>query len=187
MAKQLQRIYGDKRIVLRPRSGKLGLGTAYLYGAEVAKGDFIILMDADLSHHPKFIPQMIEMQLKSNYDIVTGSRYKAGGGVYGWNMKRKVISRGANILTTVLLNPGVSDTTGSFRLYRKEAFYNCIKNVRSKGYVFQMEIIVLARKFGYTIGELPITFVDRFYGESKLGSTEIIQFATGLLKLSATM
>lgn len=130
---------------------------------------------------------MIELQLKTNYDIVTGSRYKTGGGVYGWNMKRKVISRGANYLTTILLRPRVSDTTGSFRLYRKEAFFNCIKNVQSKGYVFQMEIIVLARKFGYTIGELPITFVDRFYGESKLGSTEIIQFAAGLLKLFATM
>lgn len=186
VAKQLQQIYGEQRIVLRPRTGKLGLGTAYLHGAEVAKGDFVILMDADLSHHPKFIPQMIELQLKSNYDIVTGSRYKPNGGVYGWDLKRKVISRGANYLTTILLWPGVSDTTGSFRLYRKEAFLNCIKNVRSKGYVFQMEIIVLARKFGYTIGEVPITFVDRFYGESKLGSTEIIQFAVNLLKLFAT-
>lgn len=152
----------------------------------MAKGDFIILMDADLSHHPKFIPKMIEMQIKSNYDIVTGSRYKPNGGVYGWDLKRKIISRGANYLTTILLRPGVSDTTGSFRLYRKEAFYNCIKNVKSKGYVFQMEIIVLARKFGYTIGEVPITFVDRFYGESKLGSSEIIQFAVNLLKLFAT-
>lgn len=91
VAKQLQKIYGDKRILIRPRAGKLGLGTAYLHGADVANGDFIILMDADLSHHPKFIPQMIDLQLKSNYDIVTGSRYKPNGGVYGWDLKRKGI------------------------------------------------------------------------------------------------
>ncbi|KAK4336889.1 hypothetical protein RND71_043716 [Anisodus tanguticus] len=186
VAKSLQKIYGEDRIILRPRSGKLGLGTAYLYGSETAKGNFIILMDADLSHHPKFIPKMIEEQAKCDYDIVTGSRYLSNGGVYGWDLKRKVISRGANFLTTLLLNPKVSDLTGSFRLYKKNAFEKCIKNVESKGYAFQMEIIILARSFNFTIGEVPITFVDRFYGESKLGKQELIQFALNLLYLFST-
>lgn len=182
----MQNIYGKDRIVLRFRPGKLGLGSAYLYGAQVATGDFIIIMDADLSHHPKFIPEMVRLQKENNLDIVTGTRYAGNGGVYGWDLKRKTISRGANLLTQILLRPGVSDLTGSFRLYRKEAFYKCLQNCQSKGYVFQMEIIVVARNLGFSIGEVPITFVDRFYGESKLGGSEIIQFATNLLILFAT-
>lgn len=82
------------------------------------------------------------------------------------------------------MNPGVSDLTGSFRLYQREAFEQLVRRTRSKGYVFQMEIIVLAKKLGLTVGEVPIVFVDRLYGESKLGSSEIIQYLRGLLKLA---
>jgi dolichol-phosphate mannosyltransferase len=186
VAKELERIYGSTKIVLRPRAKKLGLGTAYVHGIKHSTGNFIIIMDGDLSHHPKFIPQFIELQSKGEYDIVTGTRYEGGGGVYGWDFMRKLISRGANYLTQVLLNPGVSDLTGSFRLYRKEVLEQLISSCVSKGYVFQMEMIVRARQLGYTIGEVPITFVDRIYGQSKLGGSEIVQFAKGLLYLFAT-
>jgi len=186
VAKQLQEIYGQDKIVLRPREKKLGLGTAYVHGMKHARGDFIIIMDADLSHHPKFIPQMIALQEQQNYDLVSGTRYSGTeAGVYGWDLKRKVISRGANYLTQILLRPNASDLTGSFRLYKKEVLGALVKSCVSKGYVFQMEMIVRARQHGFSIGEVPITFVDRIYGESKISGNEIFQFAKGLLYLFA--
>lgn len=97
----------QSRIQLRPRPGKLGLGTAYVHGLQFATGDFVFIMDADLSHHPKYIPDFIAKQRKTGADVVTGTRYGPGGGVYGWNFKRKLISRGANILAATLLQPGV--------------------------------------------------------------------------------
>ncbi|KAI1285512.1 Dolichol-phosphate mannosyltransferase subunit 1 [Halotydeus destructor] len=186
VAEQLQLIYGRDKIVLRPRAKKLGLGTAYVHGMAHATGNYIIIMDADLSHHPKFIPQLIEKQRQANFDIVTGTRYVGSGGVFGWDLKRKLISRGANFVTQLLLRPGVSDLTGSFRLYRKEVLSKLIESCVSKGYVFQMEMIIRARQFDFTIAEVPITFVDRFYGESKLGGSEIFQFAKSLFYLFAT-
>lgn len=143
-------------------------------------------MDADFSHHPKFIPDMIHLQTTKDYDIVTGSRYtssRAGGGVYGWDLKRKLVSKGANIFADTLLQPGVSDLTGSFRLYKRNVLGKAIANVQGKGYVFQMELICLAKSMGYTIAEVPITFVDRLYGESKLGGDEIVEYVKGVFKL----
>ncbi|KAI1305145.1 dolichol-P-mannose synthesis [Mortierella claussenii] len=183
IAQQLQKIYGEDRILLRPRAGKLGLGTAYVHGIQHATGDFIFILDADMSHHPKFIPEMIRLQQSKNLDVVTGTRYAGNGGVYGWDLKRKIISRGANYLATVLLRPGVSDLTGSFRLYKKEVLTKLISSCISKGYVFQMEMMVRARQFNFTIGEVPITFVDRVFGDSKMGAMEIVSYAQGLLKL----
>eukprot|EP00112_Aurelia_sp_Birch-Aquarium-sp1_P005806 Seg1658.16 transcript_id=Seg1658.16/GoldUCD/mRNA.D3Y31 product="Dolichol-phosphate mannosyltransferase subunit 1" protein_id=Seg1658.16/GoldUCD/D3Y31 len=185
-AKQLQKIYGDDKILLKPREKKLGLGTAYIHGMKFATGDFIIIMDADMSHHPKFIPEFIKKQKENDYDVISGTRYIGNGGVYGWDLKRKFISRTANYITQVFLRPGASDLTGSFRLYKKDVLENLVKSCVSKGYVFQMEMIIRARQLGYTIGEVPISFVDRFYGDSKLGGKEIFAFAKGLLTLFAT-
>nr|SVE74372.1 EOG090X0B9X [Daphnia barbata] len=186
VAKQLQTIYGDEKIVLRPREKKLGLGTAYIHGIKHATGNFVVIMDADLSHHPKFIQEFILKQKEEDCDLVSGTRYSGSGGVFGWDLKRKIISRGANYVTQVLLRPGASDLTGSFRLYKKEVLEKLVQSCKSKGYVFQMEMIIRARQFGYTIGEVPISFVDRVYGESKLGGNEIYQFAKGLVYLFAT-
>ncbi|KAF9438494.1 dolichol-P-mannose synthesis [Entomortierella beljakovae] len=183
IAKQLQKLYGENRILLRPRAGKLGLGTAYIHGIQHATGDFIFILDADMSHHPKFIPQMISLQQANNYDVVTGTRYAGNGGVYGWDLRRKIISRGANFLASILLRPGVSDLTGSFRLYKKDVLSKLISSCISKGYVFQMEMMVRARQFDFTIGEVPITFVDRVFGDSKMGAMEIVSYAQGLWKL----
>lgn len=119
---------------------------------------------------------------------MSGTRYRGeGAGVYGWNFKRKLVSRGANFLTQFLLRPNASDLTGSFRLYKKDVLKSLIDACESKGYVFQMEMIVRARALKYTIGEVPITFVDRVYGESKMGASEIIQFAKNLLYFFATV
>lgn len=184
VAEALKKAYGHIKIVSRP--GKLGLGTAYAAGLKVATGNRIILMDADLSHHPKFIPKMAEVMNGTKCQIVTGTRYAKGGGVYGWDTKRKVTSKGANILADILLNPGVSDLTGSFRLYERTVLERILHRVTCTGYAFQMEIIVLAKRFNYHIEEVPITFVDRIYGESKLGAREILMYLKGLTTLFFT-
>lgn len=98
----------------------------------------------------------------------------------GWDTKRIITSRGANLLANILLNPGVSDLTGSFRLYKKEVLQNLITKVKGKTYVFQMEVIVRAKQLKYSVAEVPIIFVDRIYGESKLGANEIISYLKGL-------
>lgn len=187
VAKSLSEKFPNK-IKIVQRTGKLGLGTAYIRGLEECEGTYIILMDADLSHHPKFITQMIEnMEDGDKNDIVCGTRYALGGGVAGWDFRRKLTSRGANFLASFLLNPGPSDLTGSFRLYKKSALQKILPKVKSKGYAFQMEILVHAKKEGLKFGkEVPITFVDRIYGESKLGANEIILYIKGLLQLFFT-
>ena len=187
VAEAIQKSYGKDHVTIVSRKGKLGLGTAYIAGLKAAKGERVILMDADLSHHPKFIPQMVEIMDKEMVDIVTGTRYRRGGGVYGWDLKRKVTSRGANFLADFLLNPGVSDLTGSFRLYERQVLEQILPQVQCKGYAFQMEIIVRSKKAGFTVSEVPITFVDRIYGESKLGAKEIVMYAQGLVQLFFTM
>ena len=119
-------------------------------------------MDADFSHHPKFIPLMIRTQKSSKCDIVTGTRYAGtGAGVYGWDLKRKMVSRGANLVADTVLRPGVSDLTGSFRLYRREVLERVMGRTESKGYTFQMELMTRAKGMGYKVEECPITFVDR--------------------------
>ncbi|KAL0209762.1 hypothetical protein P9112_009846 [Eukaryota sp. TZLM1-RC] len=187
VARDLQEIFGKSHIILHERPGKLGLGTAYMDGLRQASGKWVILLDADLSHHPKYIESMVRKQAEGDYDIVTGTRYKYGGGVYGWDAKRKITSRGANFLADTLLAPKVSDLTGSFRLYKRNVLETIMKDIISKGYVFQMEIVVRARAKGFTIGEVPIVFVDRLYGESKLGTNEIVGYLKGLLNLFVKM
>lgn len=186
VAKELQNIYGEETLLLRPREGKLGLGTAYIHGLKSCSGDFVIILDADMSHHPKFIKDFINVQNETGCDIVTGTRYRPGGGVYGWDITRKLISCTANYLTQIMLWPGCSDVTGSFRLYKKEVLQDLIESCISRGYVFQMEMMVRAKQHKYKVQEVPITFVDRIYGESKISSKEVIGFWMGLLKLFAT-
>lgn len=146
----------------------------------------ITLLQHKPKTQPKFIPQFVRLQQSADLDIVSGTRYLGDGGVSGWDFKRKLVSRGANYLSQVLLRPNCSDLTGSFRLYKKPVLEHLIEHVVSKGYVFQMEMLIRARQLGYSIDEVPISFVDRVYGASKLGGTEIFQFAKNLLYLFAT-
>ncbi|KAF1826707.1 glycosyltransferase family 2 protein [Dissoconium aciculare CBS 342.82] len=183
VAKQLIKAYGANHIKLHTRTGKLGLGTAYVHGLQFATGNFVIIMDADFSHHPKFLPIMIAKQKEANYDIVTGTRYAGDGGVFGWDLKRKLVSRGANLVADTILQPGVSDLTGSFRLYKKSVLQQVIEKTESKGYSFQMEMMVRAKAMGFKVAEVPISFVDRVYGESKLGGEEIVEYLKGVGRL----
>ncbi|KAL2120385.1 hypothetical protein VTJ04DRAFT_4412 [Mycothermus thermophilus] len=182
VARQLEKAFAP-HVQLQTRTGKLGLGTAYVHGLRFAKGNFIIIMDADFSHHPKFIPRMIELQRKHDYDIVTGTRYAGDGGVYGWDLRRKLTSKGANVFADTLLRPGVSDLTGSFRLYKRPVLEKLFESTDVRGFTMQMALAVTAKAKGYSIGEVPISFVDRVYGDSKLGGEEIVEYAKGVLKL----
>ncbi len=103
---------------------------------------------------PKFIPDFVRKQAEKDYDIVSGTRYTGGGGVFGWDLRRKLTSRVANYLAQVLLAPGASDLTGSFRLYKREALDKIMTVMESKGYVFQMEIVVRAKQLSCSIGEV---------------------------------
>ncbi|NXS46937.1 DPM1 mannosyltransferase, partial [Balaeniceps rex] len=180
IAEQLEKIYGSDKIV----SCIFCIFFLIFYSV----GKYVKSLE-NWDRVPGFCTSFTSLKKKQkegNFDIVSGTRYKGNGGVYGWDLKRKLISRGANFLTQVLLRPGASDLTGSFRLYRKEVLQKLMEKCVSKGYVFQMEMIVRARQLGYTIGEVPISFVDRVYGESKLGGNEIVSFLKGLLTLFAT-
>jgi len=99
---------------------------------------------------------------------------------------KKTISKGANFLADFLLNPGVSDLTGSFRLYERKVLEEILPQIQCKGYAFQMEIIVRSKKAGFKVNEVPITFVDRIFGESKLGTKEILMYIQGLMQLFFT-
>ena len=131
----------------------------------------------------KKLIDFINKQKETNADIVTGTRYNLGGGVYGWNPIRKIISRGANFLASFLLRPGVSDLTGSYRLFKKNVFQDLVKDVKNGGYAFQMEIIIRGVYKGYRVEEVPITFVDRVMGKSKLGMGEILIYFDTVLDL----
>ncbi|VDM32624.1 unnamed protein product [Hydatigera taeniaeformis] len=156
-------------------------GSAYVHGLKYATGDFIIIMDADLSHN------VMRLQKCMDYDIVTGTRYGCGGGVCGWSLKRKIISRSANFLAHLLLLPKASDLTGSFRLYKRNVLTELIKRSVSRGYVFQMEMMARASSLGYKIGEVGISFVDRLYGTSKLSGSEVKQYLSCLIRLFFTI
>lgn len=185
--RELQVAYGPQWVRLVTRSGKLGLGTAYAAGLQVATGRHIILMDADLSHHPKHLPAFIDMQRRTGADIVSGTRYTLGGGVAGWNLRRKLTSRGANLLASFLLGARSSDLTGAYRLYKRECLEVLLQQTTSRGYAFQMEVIIRAQYMGMRVAEVPIVFVDRLYGTSKLGADEVVQFLRGLLRLLVSL
>lgn len=136
---------------------------------------------------PKDIIAMIEEQRRGDFDVVSGTRYALGGGVFGWDLRRKLTSRVANFLAHMALGAKSSDLTGSFRLFRADCLKRIMADMVTDGYVFQMEVIVRAERLGYRIGQVPIAFVDRLYGESKLGAGEIVKYLQGLAQLFATL
>ncbi|ADM11393.1 dolichol-phosphate mannosyltransferase [Encephalitozoon intestinalis ATCC 50506] len=173
---------GLPNVCLLLRKKKLGLGSAYRAALEHCEHPFTVVMDGDLSHDPMYIKDMIRLQ-KKGADIVVGSRYSKEGGVYGWSIKRKIISLGANNLARTLLNMDVSDLTGSFRLYKTEVFKLLVKESVSTGYSFQMELMFLAKRHNLTIAECPIVFHDRRKGQSKLSAMEMVMYFKTVVSL----
>lgn len=180
-----QELYKQKRYEIKVfnRYNKLGLGSAYKFAMNFVTGDYIIIMDGDLSHYPHNIIDFMDAQIDNNVDIVCGSRYIKGGKIQGLSKYRYFISSCANYLTRLFLNTKRTDLTNSYRLYRREIIDNLIKNVQSNGYSFQMEILIKAEKLKYKIIDIPITFYKRLNGYSKLTIIEIIKYIYRILYL----
>lgn len=158
------------KISILLRKQKQGLGRAYLAGFKWALDkDYrvIIQMDADLSHHPKYLQTMLE-EIK-DHDLVIGSRYVQGGGTRGWGWDRKILSRGGSLYAKIILGGKINDLTGGFKCWRGEFLRKIgLKKIKSNGYSFQIEMNWRAQQQGAEIKEIPIIFVDRDVGKSKM-------------------
>ncbi len=175
----------DNRVFVLHRQGKLGLGSAYVAGMQYAleKGyQNVIAMDADLSHDPTNLPRMLE--LIKTHDLVIGSRYVKDGGMVNWNARRFLISQLANLFCRSILGLQQADCSGGFKCYRSTLLRKIgMDQVFSKGYNFQVEILYRAVRVGANIMEIPIVFVNRHEGESKLSAGELLAFGWTILKL----
>jgi dolichol-phosphate mannosyltransferase len=173
LAEQLADRYGRDRIGVVHRRGKEGLGRAYVDGmtrAIEAGAEFVVQMDADLSHGPEYLPGMLGTLLSAEADVVIGSRYVVGASVAGdWPWHRKALSAFANVYVRVLLRLGIRDVTAGYKLWRSTALEAIgLGNVRSNGYSFQVEMNYRALLRGLKVVELPIHFAEREAGESKM-------------------
>lgn len=169
------------------RAGKMGLGTAYVEGFTWAiqhGADQIVQMDADFSHDPNDVPRLLAGL--QNYDLVIGSRYVKGGRLdERWSIFRRLLSWWANrVWVGTLLGTPVRDATAGFRAWRRSTLLGMnLGRVKSNGYVFQVEMMYIALRLGYTILEVPIYFADRKYGQSKMGSKVVLEAARGVFRV----
>lgn len=156
------------------RTSKAGLGPAYIAGFKeaIASGaNYILQMDADFSHQPEYIPQMLEAMQQNDSDMVMGSRFIRGGSVDpSWGLYRKLLSWWANRLyVPSILRIPIYDATGGYRLWKRETLIGIdLDRIKSSGYVFQVEMVYVTVKLGYNVKEIPIHFPDRQRGESKM-------------------
>lgn len=159
------------------RAGKLGLGTAYIAGMKAGMDDGavnILTMDADFSHHPRYIPDLLAAL--ERFDVVIGSRYVPGGGTQDCTALRKALSRGANLFAHVGLRLHAGDTTAGFRAYRRAVLESiALDEIVSNGYSFLIEMLYRCQQQGWRIGEVPIVFENRQRGASKISKTEILR------------
>jgi dolichol-phosphate mannosyltransferase len=167
----------DARIHVLHRPGKLGLGTAILAGMRYAMEqnyDLLINMDADFSHHPRYLPALLAGMQK--HDVMIGSRYTAGGGVANWPLSRQLMSRGVNTMVRLLMRIPAQDTSGAYRCFRVAKLRATnLENLLSRGYSFQQEVLYRCRKAGSRIGETPILFENRRAGASKVNPYEAVR------------
>lgn len=169
------------RINVLHRTTKEGLGAAYIAAFKYALklgADYIIQMDCDFSHQPRYIPQMVAAA--TNHDLVIGSRYVRGGGVdESWSFYRKALSWFANrIYVKTLLSVPVNDATGGYKLWKRQTLIGLnLDRVRSNGYVFQVEMTYIACRLGYRATEIPIYFPDRERGHSKMDTNIAVEAA----------
>ena len=161
----------DPRVRVLHRPGKLGLGTAYLTGFHraLAEGyDVACEMDADLSHDPRHLPALLDA-LARGADVAIGSRSVPGGGVEGWGLGRHALSKGGSLYARTILGVGVRDLTTGYKAYTRRALLAIdLESVRSNGYSFQIETTYRALRKGLRVVEVPIVFVDRRAGRSKM-------------------
>lgn len=176
----------DAGVHVLHRSGKLGLGTAYktgfAYGLD-RQFRYLCTMDADFSHNPESVPVLVS-KAASGYDLVVGSRYVPGGAVVGSTALRRFISYGGNWLAHILLGVSVHDCTAGFRCYHRRVLETInLDAIFSSGYSFLTEMTFLCEQAGFRIGEVPITFVNRTEGASKISKNEIYRAFYTLIRL----
>ncbi len=175
----------DARIHVLHRPGKLGLGTAILTGLHYGMEhdyDFQINMDADFSHHPRYLPALLAGM--KDRDVMIGSRYIPGGGVENWPWSRRWMSRSINALTRFLFRIPARDTSGAFRCFRLDKLRTTnLDGLLSRGYSFQQEVLYRCRKAGCRIGETPIIFENRRAGASKVNLREMVRSIAVILRI----
>lgn len=179
-----------KNILLFVRSKKSGLGTAITDGFKILLSlknppKYIVTMDADYSHNPRDVPRAISAA-KEGKGLAIGSRYCKGGGVVKWSVFRRVTSRVANILASVLVRARVHDYTSGLRCYSTRLVKEMVSDLHSETYEIQIETIRQARKRGFDVREFPMTFVNRKNGKSKLSPNEIKEFTSYILRIKRT-
>jgi dolichol-phosphate mannosyltransferase len=169
---------GEPRIHVMHRAGKLGLGTAYLegFGWGLARGfDYLFEMDADGSHDPKYLPQMLALA-EDGAHVVVGSRYVPGGGTQNWGIGRKILSRGGSLYARTVLGVELRDVTAGFIAWRRAALEAIdLSTITSNGYSFQIEMKYRAVQKRLRVVETPIVFVDRRVGQSKMSRKIFIE------------
>jgi dolichol-phosphate mannosyltransferase len=172
------------------RERKEGLGPAYLAGFRRAlSGDaeYVLEMDADLSHDPEAVPRLIEACV-NGADVALGSRYVEGGGTENWGRSRRLVSAGGSLYARTLLGVDIRDLTGGFKCFRRAVLEQIdLEAVTSKGYAFQIELTYRALRAGFRVVEVPIVFVDRTHGKSKMSRTIFLEAVARvpLLRLAA--
>ncbi|MFQ6057614.1 MAG: polyprenol monophosphomannose synthase [Anaerolineae bacterium] len=175
MAEALAKEHAAVHVLHRPT--KMGLGTAYIAGFKQAfalGAERIMTMDADFSHHPRYIPQLLAKS--DTHDLVIGSRYVDGGGIRYWDMWRRVLSRTANAFARMVLGLKAHDCTAGFRCYRRQVLESIdLDQIFSDGYSFLVEMLYKCQQRGYLIAEVPIIFEDRRRGASKISRQEIFK------------
>ena len=177
----------ENRLHLLERSGKLGLGTAYIAGFRFGLErdyDFIMEMDADFSHNPKDISSLLTGCKEEGVGMAVGSRYIKGGGFKNWSKYRLMLSYGASIYTRLITWMPVKDATAGFVVYRREVLEKMdLSKIKFVGYAFQIEMKYYCHSLGYKIKEVPIIFVDRELGTSKMNSSIISEAILGVLQM----
>jgi dolichol-phosphate mannosyltransferase len=167
----------DDHVHVMHRLGKEGLGAAYLAGFEWglnAGYDVLVEMDADGSHQPEQLPLLLDAL--ADADLVLGSRWVKGGEVLNWPKSREVLSRGGNLWTRIALGIPLRDATGGYRAFRCQTLLGLgLDNVASAGYCFQVDLAWRALKAGFRVVEVPITFIEREYGESKMSQKIVVE------------
>lgn len=175
----------DSRIRVMHRAGKLGLGTAILGAMRYAiehDYDWLVNMDADFSHPPRYLPGILAGMAKN--DVMIGSRYTAGGGTENWPLQRKVMSQSVNYLVRFLMRMPVKDASGAYRCYRVSKLKDVeLNKIRSRGYSFQQEVLFRCHKAGCKMGEYPILFENRRAGSSKVNGKEALRSISMILLL----
>jgi dolichol-phosphate mannosyltransferase len=177
----------DPRILVRHRHAKQGLGRAYLDGFELALGGgatIVVQMDADFSHDPTALPSLIGPVRDDSADLVIGSRYTPGGRVVDWGIGRRLVSRGGSLFARIVLGLAQNDLTGGFKAWRASTLAAVpFDGVHAGGYVFQIEMTFRAARRGARIREVPITFVDRRVGQSKMSRRIVAEALLVVLQL----